>query len=122
MTDRQDPILSVRQLTTKLQIEQQTFSVVDEISFDLHKGKTLAIVGESGCGKSLTALSILRILPAPPALPSTGQVIYQGKNLLELREKEMRTIRGGKIAMIFQDPTSALNPVYTIGAQMMEAA
>jgi peptide/nickel transport system ATP-binding protein len=122
LIDRRDPILSVRQLTTKLQMDQHAYSVVDEISFDLRKGKTLAIVGESGCGKSLTALSILRILPKPPALPSTGQVIYRGKNLLELRERDMRSIRGGKIAMIFQDPTSALNPVYTIGAQMMEVA
>lgn len=88
----------------------------------MHLGKTLALVGESGCGKSMTALSIMRILPQPPALKPEGKVIYKGKNLLELSEKEMRHIRGGKIAMIFQDPSTALNPVYTIGSQMMEAA
>jgi len=118
----EEPILSIRNLTTKLEIDQHAFPVVDGISFDLHLGKTLALVGESGCGKTLTALSILRILPKPPALPSEGKVIYKGKNLLALSEKEMRRIRGGKIAMIFQDPISALNPVYTIGAQMMETA
>lgn len=119
-----DPILKVRHLTTKLQVgsSSQPVAIVDDISFNLHKGKTLALVGESGCGKSMTALSLMRILPSPPALPSTGEVIYQGKNLLNLSEKEMRRIRGGKIAMIFQDPTSALDPVYTIGDQLNEVA
>jgi oligopeptide/dipeptide ABC transporter ATP-binding protein len=97
-------------------------AIVDSLSLELYKGKTLALVGESGCGKSMTALSIMKILPHPPALPPTGEVIYQGRNLLTFSEKEMRTIRGGKIAMIFQDPTTALNPVYTIGNQLIEAA
>ena len=116
------PILDVRHLTTRLKIGSQEVAVVENLSFSLHAGKTLAIVGESGCGKSMTALSLMRILPSPPAVPSTGEVLYQGKNLLSLSEKEMRTIRGGKIAMIFQDPSSALNPVYTIGNQLMEVA
>jgi oligopeptide/dipeptide ABC transporter ATP-binding protein len=116
------PILSVRNLSTKLQIGQQVCKVVDDLSFDLHLGKTLALVGESGCGKSMTALSIMRILPKPPALNSEGEIIYQGHNLLTLPEKEMRRIRGAKIAMIFQDPTSALNPVYTVGYQLVEVA
>jgi oligopeptide/dipeptide ABC transporter ATP-binding protein len=97
-------------------------SVVDGLSFNLYPGKTLAIVGESGCGKSMTALSIMRVLPTPPALPSKGEVIYKGQNLLSISEKEMRKIRGARIAMIFQDPSSALNPVYTIGDQLMEVA
>lgn len=97
-------------------------SVVDHLSFDLYAGKTLAIVGESGCGKSMTALSIMRVLPTPPALPSTGSIIYRGQNLLDISEREMRDIRGARIAMIFQDPNSALNPVYTIGDQLMEVA
>lgn len=80
------------------------------------------MVGESGCGKTLTALSIMRLLPKPPALPSTGEVLYEGHNLLDLTEKKMRHYRGGRIAMIFQDPTTALNPVYTVGDQMIEAA
>ncbi len=114
------PILTVRNLTTRLQIGNQPVAVVDDLSFDLFPGKTLALVGESGCGKSLTALSLLRLLPTPPALPSTGEVIYNEINLLSLTEKEMRRIRGKKISMIFQDPSSALNPVYTIGSQLME--
>lgn len=116
------PILEVKHLTTKLLLGQQEIAVVDDLSFKLYAGKTLALVGESGCGKSMTALSLMRILPQPPALPSTGELLYQGKNLLEFSEKEMRSIRGGKIAMIFQDPSSALNPVYTIGNQLSEVA
>lgn len=117
-----NPILSVKELSTFLQIGNHSQKVVDEISFDLHLGKTLALVGESGCGKSMTALSIMRILPTPPALSSQGEVIYKGRNLLAISEKEMRSIRGARIAMIFQDPASALNPVYTIGSQLVEVA
>lgn len=116
------PLLEVKNLTTKLQIGRDVWTVVDNINFELYRGKTLALVGESGCGKSMTALSIMRILPSPPALPSEGDVIYQNINLLTLSEKEMRQIRGAKIAMIFQDPMSSLNPVYTIGSQLMEVA
>lgn len=116
------PILTVRNLTTRLQIGQTILTVVDGLDFSLYREKTLALVGESGCGKSMTALSLLRILPQPPCLPPTGEVLYRGKNLLALKEKEMRSIRGAKIAMIFQDPMSALNPVYTIGNQLMEVA
>lgn len=115
------PVLSVRHLTTKLQIGHHAYPVVDNLSFDLHSGKTLALVGESGCGKTMTALSIMRTLPHPPALPSEGQVLYQERNLLDVSAKEMRSIRGGHIAMIFQDPSAALNPVYTIGNQLIEA-
>lgn len=118
----QEPILRVRQLTTRLQVGKESFPIVQNMSFDLHKGKTLAIVGESGCGKSMTALSIMRITPQPPMLPSEGEVIYNGVNLLAISEKEMRRVRGGKIAMIFQDPISSLNPVYRIGDQLMEVA
>jgi oligopeptide/dipeptide ABC transporter ATP-binding protein len=115
-------VLEVRNLTTKLQIGHDVWTVVDHLGFSLHRGQTLALVGESGCGKTLTALSLLRILPYPPALPPTGEVLYQGRNLLTLSEKEMRRLRGAKIAMIFQDPMSALNPVYSIGNQLMEVA
>ncbi len=117
-----EPILQVRKLTTKLQLGGKAYPVVDGLSFDLHLGKTLSLVGESGCGKSLTALSIMRILPKPPALPPEGEILYKGKNLLAMSEREMRSIRGARIAMIFQDPISALNPVYTIGSQLVEVA
>ncbi len=114
-------ILSVRNLTTKLQIGGAAYAVVENVSFDLQVGKTLAIVGESGCGKSMLALSLMRILPSPPALPSEGEVLFNGVNLLSLSEKKMRVIRGGQIAMIFQDPSSCLNPVYSIGNQLVES-
>ncbi len=115
-----DLALMVRNLTIKLKIEKKPYTVVQSLNFDLKKGQTLALVGESGCGKSMTALSILRILPKPPALDPEGEIIYRGQNLLALKESEMRTIRGKSIAMIFQDPMTALNPVYTIGAQLSE--
>lgn len=115
-----EPILTVRNLSTILEIGDKNCSVVENLNFELYSGKTLAVVGETGCGKSMTALSIMRILPNPPALASTGEVIYKGRNLLSISEREMRKIRGAKIAMIFQDPNSALNPVYTIGEQLME--
>ncbi len=116
------PILTVNNLTTRLSVEDIAYPVVSDLSFTLYPGKTVALVGESGCGKSMTAFSILRILPTPPALPSEGEVLYAGKNLLTLSEKEMRKIRGSKISMIFQNPSTSLNPVYPIGAQLMESA
>ena len=119
---KEKPLLAVNHLTTRLQFGPSLYPVVENVCFELFQGKTLAIVGESGCGKTLTALSLMRIQPSPPALSPEGEVIYKGRNLLTLSEKEMRKIRGARIAMIFQDPTSALNPVYTIGEQLKEAA
>lgn len=116
----QPPVLSVKNLKMQLMLGKHAFNVVEGVSFDLYRGKTLALVGESGCGKTLTALAVMRIMPMPPALMPEGEVIYQGRNLLELSEKEMREIRGARIAMIFQDPSTALNPVYTIGFQLLE--
>jgi len=115
-------VLQVRHLTTELLIEGNIYTVVDDLSFDLERGETLALVGESGCGKSMTALSILRILPQPPALFPKGEVIFQDYNIMTLSESEMSRIRGYSIAMIFQDPMSALNPVYSIGDQLKEVA
>lgn len=120
--DPLNPILQVKNLVTRLQIGKERWTVVDHLSFNLFSGRTLAIVGESGCGKSMTALSIMRILPQPPALPSEGEILYKGINLLALSDQKMRKIRGAKIAMIFQDPMSSLNPVYTVGAQLIEVA
>jgi peptide/nickel transport system ATP-binding protein len=115
-------LLEVRGLTTRIQSAKGPIAVVCDLSFDLIAGKTTAIVGESGCGKSMTALSLMRILPSPPAFPSEGEVWYRKQNLLTLSEREMRKIRGKNIAMIFQDPQSALNPVYTVGNQLLEVA
>lgn len=113
-------LLEVKSLTTKLQFGKASYKVVDNLSFQLEKGKTLAIVGESGSGKTMAAFSLMRILPTPPALPSEGEVLYHGKNLLKVSEKVMREIRGNRVAMIFQNPMSSLNPVYTIGFQLEE--
>jgi len=115
-----EPVLRVKNLTTKITIESCAYKVVDDLSFDLFAGKTLSLVGESGCGKSMTALSLLRILPAPPCLSPEGEVWYRDENLLAASEKRMRAIRGAQIAMIFQDPSTALNPVYTVGEQLLE--
>lgn len=115
-----NPLLEVKKLTTMLRSGKIPYEVVDHLSFILEKGKTLALVGESGCGKTMSALSLLRILP-PAALPPTGEVLYKNTNILLLPEANMRAIRGKQIAMVFQDPTSALNPVYTIGEQIIEA-
>lgn len=116
------PVLTVEELTTKLYVQGRETVAVNALSFELFPGKTLALVGESGCGKTLTALSLMRILPNPPFLPSQGRILYNGVDLLQLSEHKMRKIRGSKIAMIFQDPSSALNPVYMIGDQLMEVA
>lgn len=113
-------VLKVRHLTIRLKIDGKAVPAVEDLSFDLERGRTLALVGESGCGKSMTALSILRILPTPPALAPEGEILYGERNLFSLSEQEMQKIRGRKLAMIFQDPMSALNPVYSIGDQLLE--
>lgn len=117
-----EPVLKVRHLSTRLQLGCQAPKVVDDLSFDLFSGKTLALVGESGSGKSMTALSLMRILPTPPALPPEGKVWLHGEEIFSLSERRFNKIRGGKMAMIFQDPMTSLNPVYPIGDQLLEAA
>lgn len=117
-----EKVLEVKHLTTRLRLGKADCPVVNNLSFDLIRGRTLGLVGESGSGKSMTALSLMRILPSPPALPSTGEVLYKGENLLKISERRMRQIRGRNIGMIFQDPMSCLNPVYSIGDQLMEVA
>ncbi|MBI4051518.1 MAG: ABC transporter ATP-binding protein [Elusimicrobia bacterium] len=116
-----EPILSVRNLKTYFYLEQGVVRAVDGLSYDLYPSKTLAVVGESGCGKSVHALSILRLIPQPPGRIVSGEILFQGKDLLGLSSQEMRQIRGNRIAMIFQEPMTSLNPVLTIGDQIMEA-
>jgi oligopeptide/dipeptide ABC transporter ATP-binding protein len=96
------------------------FAAVDGLNLEVYPGETLGVVGESGCGKSVTALSVLRLLPEPPARIEKGEVFFQGRNLLELSLSDMRQIRGNRIAMIFQEPMTSLNPVFTIGNQIEE--
>jgi oligopeptide/dipeptide ABC transporter ATP-binding protein len=115
-----DTILQVDNLVTTFQSAGKTIRAVDDCSFKVTKGKTLGIVGESGSGKSVTSLSIMRLIPNPPGKITSGKIIFEGQNLLELSEEEIRAIRGNKVSMIFQEPMTSLNPVYTIGNQISE--
>ena len=114
-------LLEVKGLKTGFRTDEGSFLAVDDVSFSVEKGKTLGIVGESGCGKSVTSLSIMRLIPTPPGRIEAGEILFNGKNLLKLSESEMRKIRGNDIAMIFQEPMTSLNPVFTIGDQISEA-
>jgi oligopeptide/dipeptide ABC transporter ATP-binding protein len=119
------PLLRVRDLQTYFVTEHGTGTAraVDGVSFDLYAGETLGIVGESGCGKTVTSLSILRLIPEPPGHIRPGSVIeFEGRNLLALAPRELRAVRGNQIAMIFQEPMTSLNPVFTVGDQIGEAA
>jgi peptide/nickel transport system ATP-binding protein len=115
------PILEVTDLQTVFFTNSGLFKAVDHVSFRLRRGETLAIVGESGCGKSVSALSIMRLVPDPPGRIIDGQVLLDGTDLLALDEAEMRDIRGNRISMIFQEPMTSLNPVIRIGDQIAEA-
>lgn len=114
-------LLSVRNLKTHFFTHQGTIKAVDGVSFSIAPGQTLGLVGESGCGKSVTALSIMRLIPQPPGKIVAGKIWFEDKNLLELNEEEMRKIRGKKISMIFQEPMTSLDPVFTIGHEIIEA-
>ncbi len=114
-------ILSVRNLRTHFFTIQGLVRAVDGVSFAIGKKQTFALVGESGCGKSVTALSIMRLVPDPPGRIVDGEVLLEGKPLTHLSEHQMREIRGGRIAMVFQEPMTSLNPVFTIGSQILEA-
>ncbi|MFH1725838.1 MAG: ABC transporter ATP-binding protein [Elusimicrobiota bacterium] len=116
-----EPILSVRNLTTEFRTRGHAVRAVDALSYDLLPGKTLAVVGESGSGKTVSALSILRLLPEPPARVAAGEIFFGGRDLLRLPAEDMRRIRGDRIAMIFQEPMTSLNPVMRVGDQIAEA-
>jgi len=113
-------ILEVKDLRTYFYTRDGVVRSVDGVSFSISEGETLAIVGESGCGKSVTSLSLLRLIPSPPGKIVSGSVLYHGKDLLKLSDDEMRDIRGDKISMIFQEPMTSLNPVLTVGRQIGE--
>ncbi len=114
-------LLSVRNLSTHFFTEEGVVKAVQGVSFSIKKGRTFGLVGESGCGKSVTALSIMRLVPAPQGKIVSGEIVFEGRNLPALSENQMRQIRGEKIAMIFQEPQTSLNPVYTVGSQIAEA-
>lgn len=115
-----NPLLEVKNLKTEFKTEEGQFLAIDDISFSVEPGKILGLVGESGCGKSVSSLSIMRLIQKPGKVKS-GEILFQGKDLLKISEAEMQKIRGKKISMIFQEPMTSLNPVFTIGNQIGEA-
>jgi oligopeptide/dipeptide ABC transporter ATP-binding protein len=121
MHDNKETLLSVQDLKVYFQVNGRLARAVDGVSYDIRKGETVCLVGESGCGKTVSALTILGIIPRPPGKIMGGKVLFNGKSLLELDEKEMQEIRGNHIAMVFQEPMTSLNPVFTIGDQIKEA-
>jgi peptide/nickel transport system ATP-binding protein len=119
MTEK-EKLLEVKNLVTRFNVEGGVATAVNGVSFDVFRGEKLGIVGESGSGKSVTSLSIMRLIPNPPGEIAEGEINFNGKNLLNLSWDEMRKVRGNEISMIFQEPMTSLNPVFTIGMQVME--
>ena len=116
-----EPILEVKDLRTYIHTKTSVVKAVDGVNFTLRQGETLGIVGESGCGKTMTALSLLRLVPRPAGRIESGEIILNGEDLVQKTEEEMRQVRGKQISMILQDPQTSLNPVFTIGNQLMES-
>ena len=114
-------LLEIQGLKTYFHLETGVAKAVDDVSFYIDSGETLGLVGESGCGKSVTSLSVMRLVPTPPGQIEAGKILFRGNDLLKLSEPQMRSVRGNEIAMIFQEPMTSLNPVFTIGSQIMEA-
>ncbi len=115
-----DPLLEIRNLKTYFDVRGGVLKAVDDVSLTIKSGETLGLVGESACGKSVTASSIMRLIPIPPGRIAGGEIIFEGVNVLKLPESEMRKVRGNKISMIFQEPMTSLNPVFTVGDQVAE--
>ncbi len=116
-----DRLLEVNDLKTYFDTDEGTVKAVDGVSFHIDRGETLAVVGESGSGKSVTSLSVMRLIPTPPGRIASGEILFEGQDLVTKRERDMRKIRGNEISMIFQEPMTSLNPVYTVGDQIAEA-
>ena len=114
-------LLEVKNLETTFFTDDGAIPAVDHISFNVHEGEVLGIVGESGCGKSVTSLSIMGLVPSPPGKITDGEILLEGKDLAKLNDKQMRSVRGKDVAMIFQEPMTSLNPLFTIGKQLVEA-
>ena len=120
MTKKEHPVLRIKDLVVEFKTDKGIIRALDGVSFDVYSGEPVGIVGESGCGKSVTALSVLRLIPNPPGRIVSGSIELDGLEITELSEREMRDLRGNKASMIFQEPMTALNPVFTIGNQMTE--
>ena len=115
------PLLAIQDLVVRFATEQGDLTAVDGVSLEVPAASTVALVGESGCGKSVTALSIMRLLPEPPAHIARGRILFEGRDVLALRPRQLRELRGARISMVFQDPLAALHPLYPVGAQLSEA-
>ena len=115
-----EPLLAVKNLRTQFFTEEGVVNAVNGVSYDVMPGEILGLVGESGCGKTVSALSILRLIPSPPGKIIDGEILFEGENILKMDDEEIRHIRGNKIGMIFQEPMTSLNPVLTIGRQLTE--
>lgn len=116
-----EPILEVKNLKTYFFNHNAVLRASDDLSYTVHQGECVALIGESGSGKSVSALSVMRLIPYPPGLTLDGEILFHGKDILKMSDEEIQELRGSKIAMIFQEPSTALNPVMTIGAQISEA-
>jgi oligopeptide/dipeptide ABC transporter ATP-binding protein len=116
-----EPVLSIRDLTVDFVTDDGIVQAVNDVTYDVYPGETLGIVGESGSGKSVSTMSILRLIPEPPGRIRSGEAIFKGRDLLKMSKKELRRIRGGEMALVFQDPMTSLNPVLKIGFQLAEA-
>ena len=114
------PVLSVRNLHTAVATPEGSYDVVRDVSFDINPNEVLCLVGESGCGKTITALSIMRLLPTPPVRITSGEIVFDGDDLTQLAERQVRDVRSERISMIFQDPLTSLDPVFTVGQVMTE--
>ena len=120
MVEKKDILLSVKDLRTYFNVKEGLAKAVDGVSYHINQGETLGLVGESGCGKTVSALSILKLLDIPPAQFHSGQILFKDQDLLQLSEQELNTIRGRSISMVFQEPMTSLNPVLSIGFQIDE--
>jgi oligopeptide transport system ATP-binding protein len=116
-----DPVLQLDDLTVRFHLKRGKLIAVDGVTFTVHRGETFGLVGESGSGKTVTARSVMRLVPIPPGDIVHGHILFEGENILDKSESEMRELRGKKIAMVFQEPMSALNPVFTVGSQIADA-
>lgn len=119
--NKKEEVLQVKDLKTHFFTDEGVSKAVDGLNFSISKGETLGIVGESGCGKSITSLSIMRLIDRESGSKVEGNILFKGKDLLQQNESEMRAIRGNQISMIFQEPMTSLNPVYSVGEQIAEA-
>jgi oligopeptide/dipeptide ABC transporter ATP-binding protein len=116
-----DPVLQLEDLTVRFHLKRGQLTAIDGVTFTVHRGETFGLVGESGSGKTATARSVMRLIPIPPGEVVRGRIVFEGTNILEYSPQQMRELRGKKIAMVFQEPMSALNPVFTVGKQIADA-